>query len=148
MKLAILLCAAGLMLAAPAAQAADPAAMVYMQIPFGDVSATRSESATFGLKLGVARRDQDPLVTHPMNAPQMRSSVDLPLSGDTMRNLNLRGINLPGAEGRPLAFRGAGDSAVGSSIGPAIATPERAGDGLRLDSVGDPRWGADAPSPQ
>ena len=147
MNFAKLLPAAGLLLAAPVLHAADPAAMVYMQIPFGDVSAARSESPSFGLKLGVSRRDQDPFVTRPVDAPTIRSSVDLRFTGDGVQGLNLRGLgNVLNRDGRPLALR-PGESAVveGRGIGPAIVTPERAGDGggIRLDALGDPRWGAD-----
>lgn len=146
MKLARWLPAAGILLAAPVLHAADPAAMVYMQIPFGDVSGARSESASFGLKLGVSRRDQDPFVTRPVDAPTIRSSVDLRFTGDGVQGLNLRGLgNVLGREGRPLALR-PGESGVveGRGIGPAIVTPAGAGDGggIRLDALGDPRWGA------
>jgi hypothetical protein len=148
MRLAILVLAAGLALAAPVLEAADPAAMVYLQVPFGDVSAARPESASFGLKLGISRRDQDPFVTRPVDADPIRSSVDLRFTGDGARGLNLRGIgNVLG--GRPLAFRG-GETGVaeGRAIGPGIVAPERTGDGLRLDALGDPGWSGGAGDPR
>jgi hypothetical protein len=142
MKLAILIPAAGLALAAPVLEAADPAAMVYLQVPFGDVSAARPESASFGLKLGISRRDQDPFVTRPVDTDPIRSSVDLRFTGDGARGLNLRGIgNILGPEGRPLAFRprDAADS-DGRAIGPGIVAPDRTSDGVRLDALGDTGW--------
>ena len=148
MRLAILLPAAGLALAAPMLQAADPAAMVYMQVPFGDVSGARSESASFGLKLGVSPREQDPFVTRPVTAQPFRSAVDVRFSGEGVGGLNLRGIgNILGSEGRPLAFRprDTADS-DGRAIGPGIVAPDRTSDGVRLDALGDTGWstGADA----